>query len=125
MRFGAQQGGKIDPVRVKQGALTETYLAACPYFATEKWESSERIDADTSREHFDLLIFLEGHGQHPPRRRTVRLSPDGSMAAAGRAWRISTAARGATSVLRTYVPSDPKEFTTAHGGAGALPREAH
>ena len=62
MRFGEQSGGKIEPVRIARGAVTETYFVACRYFATEKWEFAERIAAATSREHFDLLIFLEGRG---------------------------------------------------------------
>src|SRR6202046_417849 len=36
MRFGQQKGGKIEPVRVcSKESPQETFLAACPYFATE------------------------------------------------------------------------------------------
>ena len=60
MQFGEQSGGLCDPVRITRGALTETFYAACRHFAAERWEFSERIDAATSPEHFDLLVFLEG-----------------------------------------------------------------
>jgi mannose-6-phosphate isomerase len=63
MRFGEQRGGLCDPVSVTRGAVTETFYAACPYFATERWEFRERIAAATSSEHFDLLIFLAGEGR--------------------------------------------------------------
>ncbi len=62
MRFGAQKGGKIEPLRLTHGAITETYLAACPYFVTEKWEFGEPLARSTDSAHFDILIFLEGHG---------------------------------------------------------------
>ena len=62
LRFGEQSGGKVDPVRIERGGVTETYLAACRYFATEKWEFEQGVAAASSREHFDLLIFLEGNG---------------------------------------------------------------
>jgi mannose-6-phosphate isomerase len=63
MHFGEQSGGRCDPVRVTQGAVTETFYAACRHFAMERWEFSERIAAVTSPEHFDLLIFLGGNGR--------------------------------------------------------------
>ena len=43
--------------------MTETFYAACRYFAAERWEFCERIAAVTSTEHFDLLIILEGRGR--------------------------------------------------------------
>ncbi len=63
MRFGEQSGGLCDPVRIQRGAVTETFYAACRYFACERWEFSEKIDAETSPEHFELLIFLQGKGR--------------------------------------------------------------
>jgi mannose-6-phosphate isomerase len=63
MRFGEQSGGLCDPVRITHGAVTETFFAACQYFATERWEFRERVAAVTSPEHFDLLIFLDGQGR--------------------------------------------------------------
>jgi mannose-6-phosphate isomerase len=121
MRFGAQSGGKVDPVQVKQGALTETYLAMCPYFATEKWESSERIDASTSGTHFDLLIFLEGHGhiRHGRELTPYRPTQVWMMAAALGEYQLQPEVR--TSVLRTYVPADPGEFAGRMAARGVPP----
>jgi mannose-6-phosphate isomerase len=111
MRFGSQAGGKIDPVRVEREGVRETYFATCRYFATEKWESSVRIDGVTSSAHFDLLIFLEGHGnircgdaRIPYRPTQVWMLP----AALGE-YQLEPETR--TSVLRTYSPSDSNEFT--------------
>jgi mannose-6-phosphate isomerase len=62
IRFGEQRSGKIQPVQTQRGAVAETRLAACEYFSTERWEFGEPIEGVTSRQHFDLLIFLEGNG---------------------------------------------------------------
>lgn len=107
-RFGEQMGGKLEPVRIAQGTLTETYYVACRYFATEKWEFSEHIGGATSPGHFDLLITLEGNG------RIEAVSEKGAaveygpaevwmLPAAMGAYRLEPASR--TSLLRSYVPS--------------------
>ena len=121
MRFGPQLGGKVDPVRTKHGALTETYLAACPYFATEKWESSERIDASTSPAHFDLLIFIEGHGsiRHGGEITPYRPTQVWMMAAALGEYQLLPDTH--TSLLRTHVPADPTEFVRRMAARGAQP----
>jgi mannose-6-phosphate isomerase len=62
IRFGEQRGGKIQAPQIHRGPVAETRLAACEYFTTERWEFGERIECVTSREHFDVLIFLEGNG---------------------------------------------------------------
>jgi mannose-6-phosphate isomerase len=110
IQFGEQSGGKIDPVRISRGAVAETYFVACRYFTTEKWEFAERIASTTSREHFDLLIFLEGHG-------SIRGGGESAEYAPAQTW-LLPAALGAyqlipgsrTSLLRTYVPAHIDEF---------------
>jgi mannose-6-phosphate isomerase len=107
MRFGdaaAADAGLCRPAQAVRGGVTKTFYAACPYFATERWEFRERVTAATSPEHFDLLIFLEGRG---------RIEFDGGREPFGPAevW-LLPAALGAyklvpaspASVLRTYVP---------------------
>jgi mannose-6-phosphate isomerase len=110
IRFGEQSGGKIDPVRIERGGLAETYFAACPFFATVKWEFAGRVNATTSREHFDLLIFIHGSG-------SIRWGSERADYAPMQAWMIP-AALGAyellpashTTLLRTYVPDQITEF---------------
>ena len=110
LRFGEQRGGKTQPVRIERDGATTTYLAACSYFATEKWDFQRSAASTSSREHFDLLVFLDGSGQ---------IEWADGAAGYGRAqlW-IIPAALGAyeivsqsrTSLLRTYVPADLGEF---------------
>ena len=110
MRFGAQKGGKIEPLRMNRGSTNETYFVSCPYFATERWEFSERLDASTTPEHFDLLVLLQGGG-------TISWGRERAAYAPAQVWMLPAALGGyalepdtSTSLLRTYVPSDPAEL---------------
>lgn len=104
MRFGEQHGGKIEPVRIARGGVTETYFIACRFFAVEKWEFAESVAAATSPEHFDLLIFLEGRG-------SIQWGGESVEYASAQTW-LFPAALGPyhlapgerTSLLRAYVP---------------------
>lgn len=110
INFGEQSGGRVEPLRIERGPVTETYYVACRHFATEKWEFADRIAGATSAEHFDLLIFLEGRGRLCWR--------DASAAyAAAQVWMLP-AALGAyhlepgarTALLRTFVPDLVRDF---------------
>jgi mannose-6-phosphate isomerase len=104
MHFGEQSGGLCDPVQITHGAITETFYAACRHFATERWEFQERLAAVTSPEHFELLIFLEGHGR-------IEFAGGSETYAPAQVWFLP-AALGAyqlvpddsSTLLRTYVP---------------------
>jgi mannose-6-phosphate isomerase len=110
IRFGEQTGGKIEPVSLTRGPLRETFLASCRYFATEKWEFAESVAAATSREHFDLMIVLEGAGNFASGDSHAAYSPAQvwMIPAALGDYRIEPSAR--TTLLRTYVPSGSDEF---------------
>jgi len=110
LRFGKQIGGKIRPAQAARGPLTTTFLAACPYFATEKWEFVEPIRADSSPEHLDLLIFLDGSGY-------IRWEHSRAEFGAAQVWMIPAALgryeivpAARTSLLRSYVPSSLGDF---------------
>jgi mannose-6-phosphate isomerase len=112
IRFGEQRGGKVHPVRVQYGAVSETHLTTCQYFSAERWEFAEPIAPVCPGEHFDLLIFLEGSGQIqwgaarepygpaqvwliPAALENYELAPDLGQGSA----------QSHTVLLRTYVPS--------------------
>ena len=112
MKFGdaaTNLGQRVQPIQVQCGPLQRTYLAACPYFATERWQFSEPVAALTSQQRFELLVILDGHGR-------IASDSDSQPYAAGECW-FMPAALGAyrfapdsrTNLLRTYVP-DLREF---------------
>lgn len=118
MRFGKQSGGKIHPVRIRDAGVEKTYFASCPYFETVRWEFAAPIQMQSSRGHFDLLIFLEGAG-------TIRWSGDHAAYGPAQVWMIP-AALGAfeivpsvpATLLRTHVPREPGEFRKELGSHG-------
>lgn len=104
IHFGEQIGEKIVPTRIARRHLAESYLAACRYFATEKWEFEERIGGVTSRATFELLIILSGAGR-------IEWGGESAEYARAQVWFLPAALgayqlepREPTALLRTYVP---------------------
>ena len=127
MHFGPQKGGKIEPVRVRHKGVTETYLAACPYFATAKWEFSEAAFQETDPGHFDLLIFIKGHGeihwhgQDSAQRAAYRPTEVWLVPACLGRYRLEPSSR--TALLRTYVPPNLKELAAELASCGMAESE--
>ena len=116
MRFGPQTCGKLDPLRIEHGGATASYFIACPYFATERWEITGSAALRTSAERFELLIILEGTGD------IVAASARISYGTA-QAWLLPAAlgdyrveAQQPTTLLRTYVPTDLRNFGNEFAG---------
>lgn len=110
MRFDKQLGGRISPAKAKRDGVEETFFIACRYFATEKWEFAARASETTSSEHFELMIFLAGGGE-------IAWSGGRDVYGPAQVWLVPAAlgkcdlaASAPTSLLRTYVPKDAKEF---------------
>ena len=110
MNFGEQTGGKLAPCATGRGALTETFLAACRYFATERWDFSARIGAVTSRERFELLIFLEGRGQIECGHERLEYGPAQVWLLPAALGAFQLTPHGRTSLLRTHVPDLVQDF---------------
>lgn len=106
MRFGKENAGKIEAVRIESNSVTTTYLAACRYFVAEKWEFERSVVRSVPLGRFELLIFLEGSGE-------IHWSGEQAKYGPAQVWFIP-AALGAyelqpnsrSELLRTYVPDD-------------------
>jgi mannose-6-phosphate isomerase len=120
MKFGADLqdlGRRIDPVQIQSGPILKTYLAACRYFAAERWQFSECVTASTSPEQFELLVILGGKGR-------IQWSSESADYGAGECWflpaalgayqlapaTVAPAMSRSTTLLRAYNP-DLQEFT--------------
>jgi len=117
LRFNDQRGGRVEPASTKHGVATATYLVACRYFATEKWEFGGSLDFSTDTEHFDLLIFLDGGG-------SIRWDCGSAEFRRAQTWLIPArlgsyelVPASATNLLRTYVP-DVDEFSRIMASQG-------
>ena len=104
IRFGEQRGGKVAPVTIERAGVKKTFLAACPYFATERWHFNSPVSTSTAPEHFELWIVIEGTG-------SIRWSNESAQFAPAQVWLIPAALGAFTIIpessatfLRTYVP---------------------
>ena len=110
MRFGAQTCGKLEPVRVVRGGAKESLFVACPYFVAEKWEFGESVERATSREHFDLLVMLEGSGSIEWERSSATYSQAQAWLFPAALGKYTLRPTAPTSLLRTFAPGDRMDF---------------
>ena len=102
--FGNSRGGQVEPVRIQNGPLAKTYLAACSYFATEKWSFSAPVAGATSSDRFEILIFISGRGVIESSGESIPYGPAEVwlFPAALGTYRLTP--ESSTTLLRTYVP---------------------
>jgi len=110
MRFGKQCGGKIGPVAKRRGANVETHYAVCKYFVTTHWTIGERVEAASSQEHFDLVIFLEGRGHILWGAERATYGPAQVWLIPAALGKFELAPESPTALLRTFVPGDLDEL---------------
>jgi mannose-6-phosphate isomerase len=110
LRFGDPRGGKTTPVQVRDGSLLKTYIVACRYFATERWDFSEPVAAATSPEHFELLITISGQGRIEWAGRSAPYGPAEVWLLPAALSSYQLAPDSATALLRTFVP-DMDQYT--------------
>lgn len=118
MRFGAQRGGKVQPATIGCGTMQKTFIAACPYFATEKWEFAEQVEVESSRAHFDLMIVLEGRGKIHFGAEQTRYDPAQVWMIPAALGKLQMTPESRTSLLRTYVPESLETIRRELASAG-------
>ena len=123
IRFGPQLGGKLDPVTVDRAGLQKTFLAACPYFATERWQFANPVSPAISPEHFELWIAIQGRG-------SFRWSNESASFAPAQVWfvpaglgQFEIAPESETTFLRTYVPANLATVAANWTREGVAPSE--
>jgi mannose-6-phosphate isomerase len=104
IEFGRPISGKASRIHLPGHGMQNSLLAACRYFATERWKITAPVEVHSDREHFDLLVILTGSGN----------LTWGSMPAAyrsGECWlvpaglgKFSVNPNEPSKLLRTYVP---------------------
>ena len=104
MNFGAAAPAKVPQLHLPGERVHKTLLAACSYFATERWEFCATVQAESQRECFELFVILDGTGY---------IQWQGSLLAyqRGQCWFVpatlgefSVQPEQRTSLIRTYVP---------------------
>ena len=104
VKFGQPIRGKTSRIRLSAHGSERSLLAACRYFATERWKDSVFTGSPSNGGHFDLIVILSGKGE-------LVWGNDTATYQAGECWLIP-AAQGhlglrptePSKMLRTYVP---------------------
>ena len=104
IQFGKAAGGKVSQIRLPAQKLHRSLLAACRYFATERWKDFGALETQSDADHFDLLVVLTGNGD---------FSWNGGLAKyqSGHCWFVPASLgpfafhpEEPTKILRTYMP---------------------
>jgi mannose-6-phosphate isomerase len=104
IQFDFLRGGKASQIRLPASGAHRSLLAACKYFATERWKNFGTLETQSNAGHFDLFVVLAGSGD---------LTWDGGVAKyqSGHCWFVPASlgqfalrTREPTKILRIYLP---------------------
>ena len=79
-------------------------LAACRYFASERWDISAATEANSDPSRFELFIVLAGSGKIEWEGGSVSYKQGECWFIPAQLGKFSITPNAATSILRTYVP---------------------
>jgi mannose-6-phosphate isomerase len=105
--FGPTRGGKMEPLALHSPEAKKYLLAACEYFATERWDCHKTTHIESDPGEFQVFVILNGAGAFYDSERAFAFRP-------GEAWffpanlpTILLQPQSACSVLRVTVPDPP------------------
>jgi mannose-6-phosphate isomerase len=61
--FNGTKSALVSPLQWSTVEFSNSFLVACPYFATERWEVRQAIPVPHLALQFDLFVFLSGKGK--------------------------------------------------------------
>jgi mannose-6-phosphate isomerase len=104
IQFGRPVAGKVSRISLPAHGVQRVLLAACRYFATERWKNFAQVEIHSDSRHFYLLVILSGSGDFSWPGSSVEYQT-------GECWLISAGlgpfrvhSKEPTKLLRTYVP---------------------
>ena len=112
--FGKPAGGKVTPLLLPADGATRSLLAACRYFATERWECSAKCGIPVDRERFELIVILEGAGSFAWPESAARYHRGECWLVPASQAHIDVLPETPTSLIRAYVPDIPVLRTDLH-----------
>lgn len=106
-RFGSTLAGKATALPLPAEDAERSLLAACRYFATERWRVTSPATIPMDPEHFDLLVVLDGRG-------VLRTQDFAFPGEPGACWFLAANLKEyhfmpsePATLIRTYVPNIP------------------
>ena len=104
IEFGRPVGAKTSRIRLRSHGSHVSLIAACRYFATERWKIVAPTGVRTNPEHFDLFVVLTGAGN-------LTWGTGSAKFQSGECWlipagleKLTVDSRSASKILRTYIP---------------------
>jgi len=107
MRFGKTSGGKTLPLMLHKQAPKRELVAACRYFAAEKWELSAASVAESEADCFDLLTILSGRGKFEWQGGEANYRSGDCWFRPPTLERLSIQPNESTTLIRAYLPDLP------------------
>lgn len=109
-KFGGTNAGKIQPLALHSPDAKKHLLAACQFFATERWVCFKTTFIESDTAHFQLIVILEGCGKFYDSEAEFGYRP-------GQTWFLPASLpvtmiqpAGKTTLMRIFVP----DFTSLH-----------
>lgn len=104
IEFGRPIRAKTSRIRLGGHGSEISLIAACRYFATERWKIVRSTDVPANLEHFDLFVVLTGDG-------ILTWETGSAKFQSGECWlipasleKLAVDSKSASKILRTYVP---------------------
>jgi len=104
MRFGAAPPCKLAALSLPGENMRRTLLAACSYFAAERWEFRGTVQTESLRETFTLLVFLDGTGYLHWQGAPLEYRPGECWFIPAALGKFSLQPEQSTTAIRVYVP---------------------
>jgi mannose-6-phosphate isomerase len=112
--FGKLLGGKVTPLLLPAEGASRALLAACRYFAAERWEFSAECAIPVEPERFELIVILEGAGSLAWPESAARYHRGQCWLLPASLTRLEVLPEAPTSLIRSYVPDIPEMRTELH-----------
>jgi mannose-6-phosphate isomerase len=104
MNFDSADCGKTFGLSLRAQSFDRSLLAACRYFATERWKNFGTLETQSDTDHFDLLVVLTGCGDFTWSGGTAKFQPGHCWFIPAGLGRFALHAKQPAKLLRTYVP---------------------
>lgn len=103
-QFAESRGGRVVSLPLANGPAKKTLLAACRYFATERWEFRATVQAETIADRCEIFVVLEGTGSIHWQGAPLAYSRGQCWLLPASLGRFSLQPEQGTSMIKTYVP---------------------
>jgi mannose-6-phosphate isomerase len=103
-RFGEPVVGKVTPLLLPAEGATKSLLAACRYFAAERWECSTKCTIPVDPVRFELIVILEGAGSLAWPDSAARYHRGECWLVPASQGHVDVLPESPTSFIRTFVP---------------------